>query len=241
MFMKKFLQRVLGPLVWQRLGQAKQEIKWSRQAHFMAPEIAPHLLSLLNFRNGFFVDVGAHDGRSSSNTFHLEKQGWQGILIDPILHNVFRQREIRSGDKNLFVYAACVSDSFTEKFVKLKYSGMMSIVETTSTKKDMSWAEKGREFLNSNEFVAEVWAPARTLTSILDEYKAPGSIDFLSLDVEGSELEVLNGLDFSKYKFAVICIECQASSAEAKFLTGKGYLHLDDLGQNQIFGFPAEI
>jgi hypothetical protein len=57
----------------------------------------------LSKENGFYVDVGASDGRAASNTYHLEKfQNWQGVLIEPTMHVYFRSREIRSLKRNIF-------------------------------------------------------------------------------------------------------------------------------------------
>lgn len=219
------------------MGQAKQEFKWRKNRYFMADELVQPLLRNLQKKNGYYVDVGANDGRAFSNTYHLEREGWRGILIEPILHNVFRQKELRSIDHNHFIYAACVDENYSHETVKLSYSGLMTIAESLSSKSELNWADHGVEFLNSNEFVAEIWAPAKTLTSILDQCAAPHQMDFLSLDVEGSETNVLRGLDFDKYKFQLICIETELDSEAIEILKRNYYHVIEDLGSNQILRY----
>ena len=183
------------------------------------------------------MDVGANDGRAFSNTYHLDVAGWQGILVEPILHNVFRQKELRSLDRNHFVYAACVDANYRQETVRLSYSGLMTIAESISSKAELNWANHGVEFLNTNEFVAEIWAPAKTLTSILDACAAPREMDFLSLDVEGAESSVLGGFDFDKYKFELICIEGEIESDAVQILQKNHYTVLESLGANQLLRY----
>ncbi len=236
-FMKNLLKTYVGNPSWQRLGQAKQEFRWRKNLHFMAEELAEPLLRNLQKKNGYYVDVGANDGRAFSNTYHLDVAGWQGILIDPILHNVFRQKELRSLDHNHFIYAACVDANYRQETVKLHYSGLMTIAESISTKAGLNWANHGVEFLNANEFVAEIWAPAKTLTSILDVCGAPREIDFLSIDVEGAESSVLGGLDFDKYKFRLACIEAEFHSEAVQILRKNNYEVIENLGANQLLRY----
>lgn len=66
-------------------------------------------------------------------------------------------------------------------------------------------------------------APARTLTSILEEVDAPIGVKFLSVDVEGGELEVLKGISFSKFSVEWILVETHARDLFTDFLGGKGY------------------
>lgn len=232
--MKNLIKKRVGNPTWQRLGQAKQEFGWRKKQHFMADELAAPLLRNLQRKNGYYVDVGANDGRAFSNTYHLDVAGWRGILIDPVLHNVFRQKELRSLDRNHFIYAACVDANYEQETVKLSYSGLMTIAESISSKADLNWANNGIEFLNTNEFVTEIWAPAKTLTSILDACAAPHVMDFLSLDVEGAESSVLRGFDFEKYKFKLVCIEAEPDSDAIRILERNKYRVIENLGANQI-------
>jgi hypothetical protein len=234
---KNLVKSYVGKHSWQRLGQAKQEFRWRKNLHFMAEELAEPLLRNLQKKNGYYVDVGANDGRAFSNTYHLDIAGWQGILVDPILHNVFRQKELRNLDRNHFIYAACVGANYCQETLKLSYSGLMTIAESISTKAESNWANHGAEFLNDNEFVAEIWAPAKTLTSILDSCGAPREMDFLSLDVEGSETSVLGGHDFEKYKFQLVCIESEFDSEAVQLLQKNSYEVIENLGANQLLRY----
>lgn len=91
-----------------KISASEARFGWRNDKHFMAPELAGPLLRNLDNKDGNYVDVGANAGGAFSNTYHLDLPGWQGILIDPILHNVFNQKELRSADHNHLIYAACV-------------------------------------------------------------------------------------------------------------------------------------
>ena len=71
------------------------------------------------------------------------------------------------------------------------------------------FVESGEQFLNEGESPFIFGAKSATLNSLLKEAKAPALIDFLTLDVEGASLEVLKGVDFSKYNFRYMVIECR--------------------------------
>ena len=165
----------------------------------------------LNFDSGYFVELGANDGKLASNTFYYEKsRNWRGILIEPAPNLFLLCRENRSTENHI-VCAACVSSEYKDEFVKIIYSNSMSVSLNVETDigDPAAHAELGRQFLRPDETVFAFGAIARTLNSILQEAAAPPRIDFLSLDVEGSEIEVLKGVDHEAFRFRYMLIECR--------------------------------
>ena len=237
MSFKQIIKRNVHPLVWERLGQAKQEFSWARQAYHCDSNLIPVFKKYLSKQSGYYVEVGSYDGRGGSNTYHLEMQlGWSGVLVEPIMHLFFRSRQIRNLNKNQFFNAACVSEDYKLPYIELYYSGMMSVVtEDIGKMKSEDWARVGSQFLSRGETVQRAYSNARTLTSILDEAKAPNVIDFLSIDVEGYELSVLNGIDFHRYSFNFILIETSENSPSFELLLKLGYEHLATIAQNVLF------
>ncbi len=151
---------------------------------------------------GFFIEAGANDGYSESNTYGLQKKGWNGILIEPIPTLYAQCVKERSG-AHLF-NCALVSSEDTRDVVTMHYGNLMSFIEgALSPHEAEKHLAKAAHFFGDSYTVA---VPARTLTSILDEIHPP-SIDFLSLDIEGYEAEALKGLDFSKYRPTYMLIE----------------------------------
>jgi hypothetical protein len=88
-----------------------------------------------------------------------------------------------------------------------------------------SHSNEGASSLVGRDYVQDVTVGVRTLNSILLEMRAPLEIDFFSLDVEGAELEVLKGIDFTIFSFKVICIEIFEPYVKSMtlFLTEKNY------------------
>ena len=183
---------------------------------------------------GFYLDVGAHDGRSSSNTFHLEKLGWHGILIEPVIMKYFKMIKIRNRNANIFVNSACVSPTFGSSHLEMIYCDLMSIAPSISNLDSSDWVIGSRQFMNPLEEQVSICVPAQTLNQILNDLEAPENIDFLSIDVEGAETQVIEGLYLLRYRFRVVCVETR-SVDEVKLLFGElGYDYLGYVNGNLI-------
>ncbi|UTF59554.1 FkbM family methyltransferase [Gilvimarinus sp. DA14] len=185
----------------------------------------------LNYDNGYYIELGANNGLSQSNTAYFEKErGWKGVLIEPILHNFLECKKNRS-ESNYFCNAACVPFNYPQETVKLLYSNLMTSQESefSTLSNVQEHAQRGKRFLQSHEEVVPYFALARTLTDILEDAKAPRDIDFLSLDVEGVELEVLKGLDFNKHTIKYMLIESEDVETLSEYLATHGYKKIDRL------------
>jgi FkbM family methyltransferase len=236
---KKLIKTRIHPLVWDKIGQVKKEYAYTSQKYHCDEILIPVFQKYFSKSNGFYVDIGASDGRAASNTYHLEKfQDWRGILVEPIMHVHFRSRQIRDLKRNIFFNCALVASDYVGKTVELLYSGLMTISKE-STFNTQQWAEAGSKFLGSGEVVSIFYSLARTLESVLTEANAPNKIDLLSIDVEGAELSVLQGVDFSNWIFDYILIETSEGSAAYLTLIKEGYLHIESISQNLLFRHPS--
>jgi len=235
--LKKFLKAKVHPLVWERLGQAKQEFYWNKMESHYDDGLKDIFEEYLSFENGFYVDLGSNDGRSSSNTYHLEKSlGWSGILVEPILHIHFRSREIRSTATNHFFCCALVGGDYDREIVELSYSGLMTVATAGVSRFEADeWARKGCEFLSRGETVTKTWSAARTLQSILEEAQAPKTIDFISVDIEGSEWSVLQDFIFDKWFIKFIMIEADLGDVVHGLLIRNGFVLQGQVNQNLFF------
>jgi FkbM family methyltransferase len=185
----------------------------------------------LDNSKGYFVELGANDGLSQSNTKHFELfKGWKGVLVEPFSDNYIRCRRNRASRTHV-INAACVAFDFEEPTIRLLYSNLMTIaLDGESEIENRSrHAQVGAQFLGELEEVFEFRAPARTLNSILREARSPNRIDLLSLDVEGAELEVLKGLDHSEYRFKFIVIEIRDFESMNSYLVSHGYQMVEKL------------
>jgi FkbM family methyltransferase len=99
-------------------------------------------------------------------------------------------------------------------------------------------AYSGKKFLDSNDSIFKFAAIASTLNDIMIKYNSPNKIDFLSLDVEGAEIEVLNGIDFNNYTFKYILVESRSFDIIDLFLRSKNYKLIEKLGEHDyLFGY----
>lgn len=145
--------------------------------------------SLFNKSNGFYIELGANDGLTQSNTAFFEfHRNWSGVLIEPS-PSAFEKCRVNRPKSACFNYA-CVADSTTE-FISGDFNGnLMSSID-------------GKR-CGSSQLVN---VPCTTLESILDKIGGDPDIDFMSLDVGGYELEILKGLKLEKYTPNFILIE----------------------------------
>lgn len=145
-------------------------------------------------KKGFYVDVGCNHPVRNNNTFLLYKKGWEGVNIDISKFSIDLFNYARPKDVNI---AALISNK--KKFIKLYYQKEFSVLNTTI--KSLAKQHFNNWFLNRK-------VKATTLNSILSKSRFNNKqIDFLNIDVEGGELNVLKSLNFKYYKPKVICIE----------------------------------
>ena len=150
---------------------------------------------LLEYKStGFYIDVGANNPYTSSNSHAFYERGWSGIDIEPIpeLCDILRQAHPR----NLVVQSAI--SNFNGQITLYRINDNHS--EGATVKKDI--LDRYKE----SEIYDEIIVPVNTLDFILEKHSTV-KIDFVSIDVEGSEEQVLEGFDLIKWKPRILCIE----------------------------------
>jgi FkbM family methyltransferase len=179
---------------------------------------------------GFFVDIGANDPQRASQSWHLEQLGWDGILIEPqpdLADELRRRRRAR-------VYAvACSSPANAGKSLPLHVAGSphMSGIHASF---DPNFA------VPDMRRVGVIEVPVKTLDEILIDAKAPAPLDFVSIDVETHEIEVLEGFDLAKWKPRLMLIEDLALDLRMhRYVTGRGYKWVRRTGLNGWY-VPAD-
>lgn len=185
--------------------------------------------------DGYFVDVGAHDGMTMSNTYLLERFfGWRGVCVEPDPEIFKRMTLLRNSCKTNMFQCAAFDGSVTEiEFSRSKESGglLSGIVETLGEYKEKVSGEKD-----------SIKVPSRTLTSILDEAGAPPVMDYLSLDTEGSEYAILKALDMKKYKFRFVTVEHNFEqpkrSSIRELLEKNGYIYIVQMAWDDFYIQP---
>lgn len=196
-------------------------------------ELDRKLLPYLNIRDGFFVELGANDGITQSNTKHLEVfKGWKGVLIEPS-PDQFKKLIKNRSHESFFFNCACVGFDFKKSDIQLMYSNLMTVaLEGENDIQDRVAHAKAGESHSDKEKVYVFTANARTLQSVLEEANSPNLIDLLSLDVEGGELEVLKGINFEQTNFKYIVIETRSITEVREFLVPKNYQEVAQLSHH---------
>lgn len=174
---------------------------------------------------GFYVDVGAHHPQRYSNTHLLFAKGWHGINIDPNPHTIRLFTKYRPFDINL----ECGVGTHGElTYYQFSDPAVNTFVDAEAEK----WRQK--DFLT---FLGAKKVPMSTLASILDTHRNHGTIDLLTIDAEGMDLDVLKSNDWKKYRPTVIVIEGENSTP---FLQSNGYKLHTICGPSHIFISPKK-
>jgi FkbM family methyltransferase len=147
---------------------------------------------------GTFLEAGANDGYTWSNTYYLERfRGWRGVLIEGIPTLSDECRRLRS--RSIVCNCALVAPDFSDSHVTMTYSDLRSLIR--GSEPDLE-----KRALEAVETSYEVRVRARTLDDVLDEADV-GQIDFVSLDLEGFEAQALRGLDLDRHRPGWLLIE----------------------------------
>ena len=192
------------------------QTKFSHFSQF-AEDISIARLFDKNYK-GFFVDVGCFHPKKYNNTWRLYKRGWRGINIDIDSIKIAGFNLVRSKDVNI---SCAISD--TEGELTYYSNGFYSLTISL----DESFVKnnvKGKNYIKKT-------TPTKKLTTILDESKYKDKqIDFLSIDAEAHDLEVLMSLDIERYNPKLIAVETHfalftevTESPLYQYLLSKGY------------------
>jgi FkbM family methyltransferase len=169
-----------------------------------------------NKREGYFIEFGVADGVFLSNTYFLEKEmGWSGIIAEA---NPAFTQSIRK-NRSCYVSEKCVFSRSGEQIGFLptqcaEFSRIASIVP-----------DDGHERRGARR-ASEIVVPSISLNDLLIEAKAPRDIDYMSVDTEGSELEILAAFDFDRWNIRLISVEHNRTAAREKIfslLASHGY------------------
>ena len=168
---------------------------------------------------GYFLDVGSGHGTIGSNTKALEDLGWTGICVDPF-PTYMEGRTCRM--------EKVVVSSAAGQVVKFHtHAGLGGIADTLG-----KWKEEAQKS-------PAVELTTTTLADVLARNNAPSFIHFISLDIEGAELDALKGIPFDKYRFGAMAIEHNEEEPKRsdllKFLQERGYQRVHSFKQDDFY------
>lgn len=187
-------------------------IGWSKSQFLQDLWVAYELKSR---RGGFFVEFGGADGVAYSNSYALENHlGWSGIVAEPgrIWHPAIRN------NRHCFVDDRCVWSRSGET---VTFNQPAIAVHSTID----SYSD-GDRLADTRKDGVRYDVQTVSLRDLLDHWRAPRRIDYLSIDTEGSELDILKAFDFDAYELRLITVEHNHSDQRQPlhdFLTSKGY------------------
>jgi FkbM family methyltransferase len=169
--------------------------------------------------DGFFLDVGSGHGTIGSNTKILEARGWSGICVDPF--------PVQMQGRTCQVFRDVVSSVAGQTVTFYTHAGLGGIGDTLG-----KWKAEAMT-------APAVQLTTTTLADILARANAPAYIHFLSLDIEGAELEALRGLPFDRYRFGAMAIEHNEEEPRRtdtlKFLEARGYRRSHSFRQDDFY------
>ncbi|MDB9454093.1 FkbM family methyltransferase [Dolichospermum circinale CS-541/06] len=182
--------------------------------------------------DGFYVDVGAHHPKRFSNTFIFYSKGWKGINIDAMPGSMKAFNKQRPRDKNLEISIAKEQKNLT--YFQFNEPALNGFCKELAVSRDGS--------SSAYKIISKQNIEAYPLSVILDQHlDTDQSIDFLSVDVEGLDLEVLQSNDWLKFRPKVVLVEILDSSLDTiqndavyQFLTAHNY-HLYAKAVNTVF------
>lgn len=184
-------------------------------------------------RNGICIDIGAMDGIRFSNSYIFSSQlNWKTICVEP--HN-FYFNILLSKRPEINCYKINAAVSFEEKKKSTFYSNFRGSLSTLDKNLENHFAKNYGKYFNGFK---EQEIDVITINYIVEKYlkeNEKNTIDFISIDVEGTEVDVLKGMDIEKYGPTVFVIEKNNADEISDYLIKFGYFHVADTGCNGYY------
>ena len=182
--------------------------------------------------NGFFVDIGANDGITFSNTWTLETaRGWTGICIEP-MPRIFA--ELSTHRKCICVKGCVASTPGLREFTQV--TGPAHMLSGLSDKIDKAHVARiERESRHGGGPIEKITVACWTFNALMEEHKVR-HIDYCSIDTEGCELEILKSIDFARFGANCYTVEDNDGVEQLSlFMESKGYRMVEKLGDDVVF------
>jgi FkbM family methyltransferase len=181
--------------------------------------------------NGFYIDIGANEGVLGSNTYIFEQLGWQGICIEPQPDIFLNLKKFRNCD----CYNIAISSQSNEnvEFFKAHGASALSGLNEGMSESHKKWAEE----YGKTEIIK---VKTMTFNEIMQNYPNIKHIDFMSVDVEGHEMEILKTIDFKRYSFGFLTIEKNNPEKTKGYMKKNGYKVFMEIGEDVMF-IPDEM
>lgn len=139
---------------------------------------------------GYYIEIGAYNGKTQNSTIILEKRGWQGVCVEA--HPV-NYKKLKKNRKCTCIHGAVYSKSGFVTIVDVGTPGWSGIKDTHQDKHKQRYSNDSKEYT----------VPSFTFDQIAEK----NIIDYLQIDVEGAELEIINSINWNNYYIKHLCIE----------------------------------
>jgi FkbM family methyltransferase len=185
--------------------------------------------------NGTFVDIGAHDGVTFSNSYFFEKErNWKGVCVEPIPEIFTKLNSIR----NCIKINGCISNKTgSEKFLRVKGefvdTEMLSgLVDDYDARHLERIDREIKEYGGSKE---EIDVICYDINKVLKENNI-NKVDFFTIDTEGNELKILKTIHFNEFDFDILLVENNYQTEEMnEFMTSKGFKRIKKIGHDEVY------
>ena len=223
---KKF--HVLRGILREKIWKCEKNFFWNEKFYSQAGQdkiIKNHFFQ--NNKNGFFIEIGAYDGIIGSNCCHFEKfLNWEGIAIEA---SKIQYDKLKNNRKCKTVNKAISNKIKDVEFVEV----IEGLTQMSGINNENNTAI---EIINNNKN-SKTKISKITTTTFEEEIKSNLEIDYLSIDIEGEELDLLKSIDFNKYTIKVISVENNVPDKfnYNTFFKSKNFSFFDRIGQDEIF------
>ena len=183
---------------------------------------------------GVFLEIGAYDGLSLSNTYFFEKNlGWTGVCVEPspsIYKKLLNNRVCHCLEGAISDYNGIA------RFCFLQNIPMLSGIEKDYHPLHVIRINQEMKVLKGSKIFFDI--NVYSFNSMMEMYDLT-HIDFLSLDTEGGEDKILKSIDFDKYTIDVMTVEFNYGNKMKDFFHSKGYVEVKKIGSDYIFARKA--
>lgn len=235
--LKKILKSIIPPVIYSKIFKDNADICQSEIVNNLKYTV-PYIMSysqynedllldaILNYKKeGFYIDIGANDPVKLNNTKRFYDRGWHGINIEPDPNQFKILCETRKKDINL--NCGVGSDRSVLKFYQMSVSAISSFDKKSTIING---------FIHGAKLVNTLEIQVYPLSYILDKYARHNAIDFISIDVESWELEVIKSNDWTLFRPKLLLIEMHSNTKRIiKYLKSQKFFLIYFNGTNGIF------